>query len=117
MAHKIDLREAPRDESGLIIPIEEGTSNVTLHDQNGNVTFHQIPNFTRDVKQQILMLLMVSPVMMTRFEIAKGLQLKKTPWLTAHIEQLVTDGYLTKTVTQWRNGVAMYYYGLPGKKS
>lgn len=116
MAHKIDLREAPRDESGLIIPVGD-SSNVTSQDENGNVTFHTLPQFQRDIKQQILLLLMISDRAMSRSQIAKGLGLKKTPWLHDRIEWLVEHGHITKNVISWKNGVPMYFYGLPKHSS
>jgi hypothetical protein len=47
---------------------------------------------------------------MTRGEIAKGLDLKKTSWLNGIIECLVTDGYLVRHEGTHTNGVGMFWY-------
>lgn len=104
---KIDLREAPRSSSGqLALP---GFSIVTSQDQNGNETFHQVPNFQRDIKQEIYLYVQQHPNCSTG-QIAKAVNLKKTPWLISKIKELVKDGYLTQHHTTWKNGVLMYLY-------
>lgn len=109
---KLDLRQSQRDDSGLLLSVEEGSGNITSRDQNGNVTFHALPEARRDIRRDVYKAIADSGRVMSRGDIAKALGLKKTPWLTTVIEGLVVDGYLTKEHGIWKNGVVMYYYGI-----
>lgn len=108
MGKKIDLRQVPRDETGRIIDAA-GRDYVPSQYQNGNVTWHEVPEFRRDIRRDVYVFVLENP-MCNRAAIAKGLHLKKTPWLIATIEDLVQRGYLSKTETPWRNGVPMFLY-------
>jgi hypothetical protein len=58
------------------------------------------------------MLFMQDPTPKSRSQIAKSLGLKKTPYITTHIESLVSSGNLIKVEGRWTNGCVMYFYQL-----
>lgn len=88
---------------------EQGSGHVTLRDQPSPVKYVP-PPLRRDIRRNIYDVVFAANGAIGRGEIAKLLQLKKTPWLTAAIEGLVTDGYLVKSQDAWRNGCLMYRY-------
>jgi hypothetical protein len=109
MKNKADLRSAPRDESGQLLPVLNG-GNVTLRDQNGNVTSHDLLPSPRDFDREIYVFVATSGRAVSRSEIAKALGLKKTPWLFHKINFLVEHGFLTVKHGVWKNGSLMYLY-------
>jgi len=106
---KIDLRNAPRDEQGHVLPALAG-GNGTSYDANGNVTSHKLPSFVRDYEREIYLFVATSGRAVSRAEISKALGLKKTRWLFDKIDRLVEHGYLTSSHGMWKNGVLMYFY-------
>jgi hypothetical protein len=107
---KLDLREAQRDETGLLFSVEKGSDVITSQNQNGSVTFHRLPEARRDIRRDVYTAIADSDGWVTRGDIAKKLGLKKTPWLNGVIEGLVTDGYLHKEFGVWKNGKLVYWY-------
>lgn len=107
MNNRIDLRDAPRDEKGqLLLP---GFSYVTSQEQNGNVTFHRVPQFQVDIRQEIYLFVRDNPHVSTG-QIAKAVNRKKSPWLIAKIKSMVESGHLRQNHSVWKNGVLMYLY-------
>ena len=88
----------------------EGGGHATSQDQTSHVTYHTLPSFRRDIQRDIYGAVLSAGRAVSTSEIAKLLELKKTPWLRDRIERLVQDGYLIKTEGLWRNGVTMYFY-------
>lgn len=114
---RLDLRAAPRDHLGYI-EVGEGDNHVTPRAAPGNVQSNSVPSFAVDVKREILVALknaMGQP--MTRADIAKAVNRKKTPWLSGHVEQLVEAGYVIREAGVWKNGCTMYWYSIPLKGS
>lgn len=109
MANKIDLRDVPRDESGRLLP-SLGEAHGTSHNRIGNVTFHELPSFHRDYEREIYLAIATAGRGMTRAEICKSLNLKKTNWLVSKIERLVDSGFLVRIESRWKNGVVMFFY-------
>lgn len=71
----------------------QGQGYNTSHDHSDNVTFHRPPTPQERVYNAILL----SGGGVTRGDIARALGLRKTPWLIAHIDAMVADGYLRRT--------------------
>ncbi|MBC8098127.1 MAG: hypothetical protein H7Y11_01675 [Armatimonadetes bacterium] len=51
-----------------------------------------------------------APVPLTRLEIARAIQRRKTPHLIVLIESLVQQGWLHRTQSAYHNGVVVYLY-------
>ncbi len=51
-----------------------------------------------------------SPTPLSRLEIARAIQRRKTPHLIQIIEEMVRKGWLTRTQTAYHNGVVVYLY-------
>jgi hypothetical protein len=47
---------------------------------------------------------------LTRRQIAEAIGVKKAPWVVQRIEQLVTEGYLTRIEARTPQGVIMWIY-------
>jgi hypothetical protein len=47
---------------------------------------------------------------LTRLEIARAIQRRKTPHLINIIEEMVSKGWLARTQGMFHNGVVVYYY-------
>lgn len=108
---RLNLRGIPRDEQGRIALIESAGNDTSRH-LNGNDTYRQIPRFKADIKREIYIAVMDAGDPVTRAGIAKAVGRKKTPWLNEQIEQLVSDGLLTRSNGAWKNGCLMYVYDL-----
>ncbi len=106
---KVDLRNAPRDEHGRIA-VEQGAIHVPSHEGVRFVSSHGLPSFAVDVKREIYVAVANIGGWVSRDEIAKAIGRKKSSWLNSHIEQLVKDGYLTRTQVLRYNGMVMYFY-------
>lgn len=106
-----DLRNAPRDERG-IVAAGQGGGYSTSQNHNSLKTLQHAPLAPEHIRDRIYKVVGASERAVSRAEIAKALGLKKTPWLNAAIEGLVTDGYLTREHIIRSNGVVMYYYGI-----
>jgi hypothetical protein len=87
-----------------------GDIHVTYRDRNAHDTSHSAPLSSPDVRTRIYGAVTRAGGAITRAQIAVALGVKKTPWLTDHIERLVTDGYLMKLSGCWRNGALMFWY-------
>lgn len=104
----IDLRNAMRDETGVLIG--EGSSHDTSRYQNSHDTSRNLPVFSPDIKTAIYKFVLESGGGVSTAQIAKAVERKKSPWLVGKIKELVSDGYLTCNHTTWKNGVLMYLY-------
>lgn len=110
----VDLRGVERDEHGRIVKVEEGGGNVPSRSSSGNVPSRSFPSFPESIERRIWDAVASAPGgWMTRADIARALGLKKTTWLNAKITQMVTDGYLVTHQGTWKNGCAIYWYGVP----
>jgi hypothetical protein len=90
--------------------VGQGGGNKPSQHLNDDVTLQRPMLAEKHVRERIYDFVIQSGGAVNRDEIAKGLKLKKTPWLLNHIEQLVSDGYLHRTQGYWKNGVVMYWY-------
>lgn len=88
---------------------EQGDSHDTSRHPSDNVTFHP-PPAPRDVRRDIYNAVYSAGRAISRADIAKALGVKKTPWLCAHVERLVDEGYLVKLTGAAPNGATMYFY-------
>jgi hypothetical protein len=106
----LNLRNAQRDSDGRLL-VGEGGGNATAHYAGGNATSHEIPSFAVDIRREILVAIYdAGGGPLTRLDIAKATGRKKTPWLSNAIEDLVSQGYLTRLMGTWKNGCLMYWY-------
>ena len=95
-----------REQLGLDLSDEEwGRRHETSRNHSGHVTFHR-PATMREKVYDVVQ----AAGALTRSDIAGALGLKKTPWLTAIIEGLVSEGYLIRKHDTWKNGCLMYRY-------
>lgn len=105
----LDLRDAKRDNDGRLL-VGQG-SNAPSQNSSGHNTSHEIPSFRVDIRREILTAVYATGgEPLTRLQIAALVGRKKTPWLVAAIEDLVTQGYLTRRHGTWKNGCLMYWY-------
>lgn len=103
----IDLRNAPRDERGLV---EQGSGYIPSYSQSGNVPSCDVPSFQVDIRREIYIFVMNAGRAVSRAEIAKAVNRKKSTWLDGVIEGMVWDGYLSRIPGVWKNGCVMYFY-------
>lgn len=89
----------------LATPAGQGTSLDTSRNRAGIDTFRP-PPAPRDVRRDIYNAVYSAGQSVSRADIAKTLNLKKSPWLCQHIERLVDEGYLIKFVGVAPNGIA-----------
>lgn len=89
--------------------IEQGTGSRTLQDRTDSST-SQLPPAKEDIRRDVYAAVVMSNRWVRRAEIAKLLNLKKTPWLNATIEQLVVDGYLVKYIQERPNQLPVHFY-------
>lgn len=105
----LDLRNAARDEKGKIDP------HATYRDSKGSVTSRAVSLSEPSTLEKIFMTVRdANGAWLTRAEIAKALDLKKSPYLHGLIEQLVRDGWIERYVGQSASrNMVMYWYRLP----
>jgi predicted transcriptional regulator len=60
--------------------------------------------------QTIYNVVHAAPTPLTRLEIARAIQRRKTPHLIAIIEEMVRKGWLIRTSSSYHNGVVVYLY-------
>lgn len=106
---RIDLRNAPRDEQGRITK-EQGGVYVPSHDGTKYIPSRELPTYQIDIKREIYIFVAESGGWVSRCEIAKAVKRTKSTWLNGQIEQLVNDGYLTRTQVLRSNGMTMFFY-------
>lgn len=93
--------------------MEQGTGSSTSQYQNDSNTSQHVPAPKSDVRRDIYTAVVMADCLVSRGEIAKLLGLKKSPWLVAAIEQLVSAGYLLKYVQERPNQLPIYFYTVP----
>lgn len=81
----------------------------TSHHPSHINTYHAPPPAPRDIRRAIYDAV-YSAGRASRADIAKALGVRKTPWLTAHVERLVSEGYLVKLEGIAKNGAQMFFY-------
>lgn len=109
MSTSLDLRHIPRDESGRIAVGESGrnsTSQILFSDD----TSRDVVLAPKHPREKIWEFVSLSARAVSRAEICKGCGWKKAPWLNAHIESLVKDGWLVRGHSYRPNGAVMYWY-------
>jgi hypothetical protein len=89
----------------------QGESAVTSQPATSVGTYHP-PPVRRDIRRDIYSAVYQAERAVSRLEIAYLLGLKKTPWLIAHIEQLLTEGYLIRPQERLACGMTMYWYAV-----
>lgn len=90
--------------------VEQGGRLDTSQNQSGVETYNLAPLAPVHIRTRILQVVRNATGAVSRADIAKALNIKKTPWLIASIEGLVLDGFLARTYTIRPNGVVMYWY-------
>jgi len=95
-----------------IVAIEQWRGSSTSQDRTDSST-SQLPRAKEDIRRDVYAAVVMSGRWVKRAEIAKLLNLKKTPWLNATIEQLVIDGYLIKYIQERPNQLPVHYYDVP----
>lgn len=93
----------------LVALAEQGRDAGTYQHQSDTST-SQPPSPKADIRRDVYTAVIMSGTWVKRAEIAKLLGLKKSPWLIAAIEELVTAGYLIKHVEQRPNQLPITYY-------
>ena len=104
----LDLRRLERNDTGKLV----GWGNGYMTEQSSyrNVPSAPVPSFVVDLRREIYVAVRNAERAVSRAEIAKLVQRKKSTWLNGLIECLVVDGHLHRTTSRWKNGVAMYFY-------
>lgn len=87
------------------------TGVSTSRRQTDSGTLQRLP-VKPDVRRDIYTAVMMAGEPVKRAQIAALLGLKKTPWLCAAIEQLVTAGYLLKQAQERPNQLPTYFYSI-----
>jgi hypothetical protein len=90
----------------------EGGSPETSQDVSRIGTSHR-PSpapFRRDVRREIWDTVYAAGQPISLMDICKRLKVKKAPWMKAHVESLVRDGYLIRTQGEYKTGALMYFY-------
>ena len=95
MAQTIDLRHVVRDERGIVAAVESGSTGTSKH-QISSSTSQDVELAEMRPRQKIWYFAAQQMRAVTRAEIAKGCGYKKAPWINAHIESLVSEGWLLK---------------------
>lgn len=101
------------DQLEAIVSEGQGGGNAPSRLQSGHAPSYNPPPRERDIRRSIWDFVYSADRWVSRAEIAKALSLKKTNWLTAHIERLVTEGYLVRETTIRANGMTMIWYAVP----
>lgn len=103
---RLDLRDSTlREQAGLL----NETVTLPSHQAANSEPIHRPSGETRGL---IIGAIYSAGQELTRLEIARALGRKKTPWLTALIEDMVAAGALYRIHTPARNGVICYLYGV-----
>lgn len=105
----LDLSRAARDEEGKIVPHE------TYRDSDGRVTSREVALTDPSPSERIFIAVRdAGGAWLTRAEIASAVNLKKTPYLAALLEQLVRDGWIERFDGQNKSrSMSQYWYRLP----
>lgn len=92
----------------------QGRGHSDTYRNHSGVSTSQLPPLAPvSIRQRIYTTLIdANGAALPRSEIARQLNLKKSPWLNSAIESLVKDGYLTKTEVTYRTGAPMFVYEL-----
>jgi hypothetical protein len=109
MSKTLDLRHIPRSADGKI-SVGERTSIDTSRDAISIGTSQNVELAPKHPRERIWEFVALSGRAVSRGEIAKGLGYKKAPWINAHIESLVQDGWLERGHTIRPGGVVMFWY-------
>lgn len=108
-AQTLDLRHIPRGTDGKI-SVGERVSSDTSRDGLNLDTSQNAELAPKHPRERIWEFVALSSGVVSRAQIAKGLGYKKAPWINAHIESLVTDGWLERGHTIRPGGVVMFWY-------
>lgn len=95
MTKTLDLRHVVRDERGIVAAVESGGTG-TSQNQISHSTSQDVELAEMRPRQKIWYFAAQQMRAVTRSEIAKGCGYKKAPWINAHIESLVQEGWLLK---------------------
>lgn len=105
----LDLRHIPRDATGKIAVGESGRHS-TSQNLFSDDTSHDVVLAPKHPREKIWEFVAMAGRAVSRAEISKGCGYKKAPWINAHIESLVSDGWLIRSQSMRPNGVIMYWY-------
>jgi predicted HTH transcriptional regulator len=109
MSRTLDLRDVVRDERGIVAAVDSGDTG-TSQNQNSAGTSQNVELAEMRPRQKIWYFAAQQMRAVTRSEIAKGLGYKKAPWINAHIESLVSEGWLAKTELPSAGTLPTYVY-------
>lgn len=109
MSKTLDLRAIPRTEDGRIAVGERERLSTSQNLFSDN-TSHDVVLAPKHPREKIWEFVVLSSRAVSRAEISKGIGCVKAPWINAHIETLVSEGWLLKTHTYRPNGSVMYWY-------
>lgn len=88
------------------LPLKDETVSIQSHQQQTG----QQHRGRADTAHKIMEQLYMSDRPLTRLEILKSLNRKKSPHLTAMIEQMVTEGQILRHEQRQTNGMPIYFY-------
>jgi hypothetical protein len=109
MPKTLDLRDAMRDERGVVVTAESGNPR-TSQNQISPSTSQDAELAEMRPRQKIWYFALEQMRAVTRAEIAKGCGYKKAPWINAHIESLVNEGWLIKQEKPSSGPLPCYVY-------
>ena len=109
MSKSIDLRHVVRDERGIVAAVESGSTG-TYKNQISSGTSQDVELAEMRPRQKIWYFAAQQMRAVTRAEIAKGCGYKKAPWVNAHIESLVGEGWLIKEQKEQAGPLPCYVY-------
>lgn len=109
MSKTLDLRDVVRDERGQIAAVESGSSG-TSQNQISSSTSQNVELAEMRPRQKIWYFAAQQVRAVSRSEIAKGCGYKKAPWINAHIEQLVSEGWLLKHELPGPGALPLFVY-------
>jgi hypothetical protein len=99
----LDLRTAPRNERGQLIG--QGGLFGPSRDSYRHVTFSREPSLEERIYNIVWRGGLVS-----RADIAKGLDVVKATWLNERIEKMVSKGQLVRHIGTHTNGFQKFFY-------
>lgn len=110
-SNHLDVRDAPRDEQGRLI------RNASYRDSESHVTSREVALTQPSLAEKIYMFVRDQRgAWVSRAEIAKAVNLKKTPYLHTAIEALVSGGWIEREMGTYRH-LPMCFYRVAEKQA
>jgi DNA-binding transcriptional regulator PaaX len=102
----LNLRDASRNGAGQLEP------SASYRDSIDHVTARELRLTEPSLEERIYIFVRDAGVWVSRAQIAKGIGLKKTPYVNQAIERLVSDGWIERASGTFTNRALMYWYRL-----